>query len=259
LPVLVIAKYSDSQNCDSMNINSPSIMYEENHTAFMNNNIFHKWFQQCFLKSVIQKQKSLPFRENTFLLVDTARWYFDFDGLQVKDKFVTMKCFPYYAVSDLQPMDCGIIKCFKIMYRIELLETLLPLPNWNTQDIVIRNHKDLMLWDCCRMIKDAWSRVECTLLKVSWSKLLLKENIGELHTCTSIIEKNIQQIHALLDELPGCDHFTRYDLENWFEIDQKEKIHMKLCTEEICKDVEYDIQDQENTGSFDEDDELLYK
>ena len=234
LPALVIAKCRDSQNFNNMNINSSSIMYEENSTAFISNKVFHKWFIKCFLKSITKRQKRR--KEKTFLMVDTTRWYSDFDKLKVKDKYVIMKCFPYYAAPHLQPMDCGIIECFKLMYKKELLETLLPLPNCNTEDNVIRNQNDLILWDCCRMIRDAWLRVENTILKVSWSKLLLNENIGRF-ACTSIIERNVKQIHALLAKLPGCDLLERSDLENWFKIDEKEQILMKLCTEEVYRDL----------------------
>jgi hypothetical protein len=62
----------------------------------------------------------------------------------------------------MQPMDCGIIECFQRMYIKELVETLIPLPHSRTQNDVVSNHKDLIMWDCCRMIQDSWSYIENT-------------------------------------------------------------------------------------------------
>jgi hypothetical protein len=50
-----LAKFEDSEDSKNMNINSLSIMYEENCTALMDSNMFSKWFEKCFLKSIIER------------------------------------------------------------------------------------------------------------------------------------------------------------------------------------------------------------
>ncbi|XP_060819672.1 jerky protein homolog-like [Bombus pascuorum] len=238
LPALVISKFANSQNLKNMNINSLSIMYEENNKALMDGNLFNKWFQKCFLKSVIEKQMKQGYREKILLLVDDVRWnlFINYREAEHKDEFVIVMSFPCYVTPLVQPMDCGIIECFKRMYRKELLQTIKPLPTCCTQEDAVSNHKLLTMWDCCRMVQDAWMKVENTILKKAWGKLLKKE--GEQNFRERIIETDIGETVELLHKLPGCQRCNTIDVKNWYEIDNEEKMLMKIYTDEVLGDFE---------------------
>ncbi|XP_043591834.1 jerky protein homolog-like [Bombus pyrosoma] len=237
LAALVIAKFGDSQDSKKMNINSLSIMYEENSKALMDGNMFNKWFEKCFLKSVIKKQKRRGRREKILLMVDNARWDYNLDEAENKDEFVFVTCFPYHGTPLIQPTDCGIMECFKRMYRKELVETIMPLPIYYTQEEAVSNHKGLIMWDCCRMVQDAWSNVEDTILEKAWGKLL-KEKDEQNFRERQIIEADIDKTVALLHELPGCQWCNTVDVKSWYEIDSEEKMFMKVCTDEVLRDFE---------------------
>lgn len=236
LPVLVIAKIGDSLDSKKANINSLSIMYEENSNALMDNDLFNKWFEKCFLKSVIERQNKSGCKEKFLLLVDNARWNYNLEEAENRDESVFVTTFPHHVTPLIQPMDRGIIRCFKRMYRKELVETIMPLVTSNMLDNAILNHKDLIMWDCCRMIRDAWSNVENTILENAWGKLLMEKDDQKKFGDISIIKKDIKETVSLLHQLPGCQRCNTVGVKNWYEIDNEEKIFMKLCTDEVLRD-----------------------
>jgi hypothetical protein len=237
LPALVISKYEDSENSKNMDIDPISIMYEENSKALMDGNMFNKWFEKCFLKSVIEKRNGTGYREKVLLIIDNVKWDFNLHDVENKDEYVFVMCFPCYVTPLIQPMDCGIIECFKRTYRKELLKTLIPLSAYYTQEETVSNQKLLTMWDCCRMIRNAWTKVEDTILKEAWDKIFKGEDEQNFRE-RLIIEPDISEIVELLHALPGHQWCKAIDVKNWFEIDNEEKMFMKQYTEEVLRDFE---------------------
>ena len=133
--------------------------------------------------------------------------------------------FPCDVAPLIQPMDRGIIECFRRIYRKKLVETLMPLPNCNTKDDVVTNHNDLILWDCCRMIQDAWSNAKNVILIKAWGELLKYES-----------EQDEDDITIMGKSIAECQWCNRAGVKNWFEFDNINKMFMKVYIDEVIRD-----------------------
>ncbi|XP_033314511.1 jerky protein homolog-like [Bombus bifarius] len=253
LPVL-IHTFVKPQSSHNLNANLFSTIYTDNTNARMDSNIFNQWFEKCFLKSVKERQLKNGRREKTLLLLDHVGSRHDLKELNQKDEFVRVMSFPFKAAPLIQPMDRGIIACFKRKYRKELLETLMPLPICNTEQEVIDNHKQLTLRDCCRIVHDAWSSVNEVILKNAWD-ILLKNKSERSAEDLETIKKDVDETVALLHRLPGCEGCNRKGVVSWFQIDETDDTVMTICTDEVLQDFEYNPLNQVNIGTVDEEDE----
>ncbi|XP_043604800.1 jerky protein homolog-like [Bombus pyrosoma] len=175
LSILIIAGIEKSRRSKNFNIDDLSTMYRANTRGWMDNNA------------------SLDHGSG---LVST------------KDEFVKIMYFSFDATSLIQPMDHGIIACFKRMYRKELLKAIIPLPYYHTEDELIINHDKLEFRDCCRIMRDAWLNVNNAILKNAWNKLLKHES-EESAEDLQIIERDIDETLQLLHGLPGCEGCDR--------------------------------------------------
>ncbi|XP_043604782.1 tigger transposable element-derived protein 2-like [Bombus pyrosoma] len=172
--------------------------------ALMDSTIFNQWFEKHFLKSVKEKQLKNGRREKTLLLLGNVHSRHDLEELNKKDKFVTVKRFPCDVTPLIEPMDHGIITCFKRKYRKELMKTFMPLPIYNKEEEVIELYKELSMWYCCRIVHVAWSYVDDAIMINAWDSLL-KHKIMWKGEYTEKRETNVFKTLQLLHSLPGCE------------------------------------------------------
>jgi hypothetical protein len=234
LPVLVIGKTVETQSIEVFNRDGLTIIYEVNANAWMDINIFNEWFEKCFLKSVKERQLNNGRREATLLLLDNTHKYHHSKILDTKDEFVRVIHRSFDGILHIQPIDRGIIPCFKRMYRKELLETLIPIGLYYTMVDVIDNHNTLIMWDCCRMVRDAWSDVNNRILKRGWDVLLGR--VSEPEVDLSLLrEKDATAAQASLIRLRGYKCCDRDDVLKWFEIENKRNIFITIFTDEVVR------------------------
>jgi hypothetical protein len=138
----------ETQSSYNFNTHAFSTIYTANINAWINSTIFNLWFEECFLESVKERQEKNGSREKTLLLLDNTKSLPNLEDLNKKDEFVTLMSPPLDVTPLRQPMNCGIIVCFKQKYRKELVKTLMPLPICNTEKKLINIHKELNMWDC---------------------------------------------------------------------------------------------------------------
>ncbi|XP_043591761.1 tigger transposable element-derived protein 2-like [Bombus pyrosoma] len=235
LPLLVIGRTADIRSSHNLNTNAPTTIYTANANAWMNNSIFNLWFEECFIKSVKERQEMNRGREKTLLLLGSDRSLPDLNNLNKRDKFVTVMSTPLDVTHFIQPMNCGIITCFKRKYRKELVKALMPLPRYNTRSEVIDIYEELNAWDCCCIMRDAWSYVEDEIMEIAWN-VILKYEFRLNMDFTPNVCNDVGETVELLHSLPGCERCDSSSVHNWFLIDNIRNIITKVYTDKVIRD-----------------------
>ncbi|XP_060819671.1 jerky protein homolog-like [Bombus pascuorum] len=233
LPILIIGTEKENHKLYNFKTNIFSTIYKSKSNPCMDSTIFDQWFEDHFLTSVREKQNRGE-RQKTVLLLDNARSLHDLKNLNKKDNFVTVISIPNDVSRFVLPINCGILTCFIRKYRKELAKTLEPLPTCNTEDEVIDIHKNLNLWDCCRIVDKAWSKVDDIVIRNAWDTLLKRRNTHG--AVTKEDELDVYKTYKSLRELPGCLLCDETDVQKWFEVDRIDKIIMKIYTDEVIRD-----------------------
>ena len=77
------------------------------------------------LKIILYQSLKNINRENTLLQIANARSHSTCDILNQKDKFIKIMFLPSNVTSFMQPLDQGVIECFKRLCRKDLFKKLL--------------------------------------------------------------------------------------------------------------------------------------
>ena len=116
--------------------------------------IFTKWITQLDRTMVRQGRKIL-------LFLDNARCHPQ-EGLQLRN--ITLKFFPANCTSQLQPLDLGIIRCFKALYRKQLLRYVLAkMDNNQSNGSIIA--KCVTVLNAVDWIARAWNEVNSSTIQ----------------------------------------------------------------------------------------------
>ncbi|XP_050476721.1 jerky protein homolog [Bombus huntii] len=217
LPVLVVGTKMNPPCLNSFRILTS--IYRGSALPIIDSNLFDEWFDECFLKSVRERQQKIGRRMKTLLLLDNVFPHHETGIVSTKDESVKIMYLSYDAAPLIQPMDHGIIECFKRKYKIELLKTLVPCTQPYTMQGMVNNQCNLNLWDCCRMASHAWTNVSTSILKNAWDNLLKDESGQSLEEPE--IRQDIYQALEELSKIPGCGGCDSIDVMNWFETNKK--------------------------------------
>ncbi len=139
--------------------------------AWMNSEIFEKWFHNFFVPHVKQYCNDNGIEYKILLLLDNAPAHPSAESLQSSDGKVTPMFLPANTTSILQPMDQGVLEALKKRYKKRLLRHLifenesssLPLPNILKQLTI----KDVVYWSA-----QSWEEASSSSLARAWNKLL---------------------------------------------------------------------------------------
>ena len=230
LPVLVIGKKNDPPTICSFYTNVLPIMYRTNAKTYVNSKIFNDWFDNCFLKSVIGRQQKDGQREKTLLLLNNAGLKKSNSIIRTKDEFVNIMHFECDAAPLIQPMDRGIIACFKRKFRIELLESFMRASSSIsalTEEGLVYSYYQLEIDGCCYMAHNAWTNVKSPILENAWDKLL-KDESEQSPEDSEIIKQDINEALEKLNILPGCGKSDSIAIMNWFEADKKQDTDVQI-------------------------------
>ena len=220
LPVLTICAIQDPPSTQCFSARVLSIMHRTNTNPIMDSNIFNEWFNKCFLKSVTERQHKNRYREKTLLLLHNSGRDHENRIIRTKDEFVKIMYFSSDIAPLIQPMNRGIIACFKRMFRIELLESLMPTSNSVSEEELIHIYFHLKMDNYCNMVRNAWSKVKNPILKNAWDKLL-KDESEQSPEDFEIIKRDTNEALEKLNRLPGCRACDSITVMEWFETDKK--------------------------------------
>ena len=98
------------------------VSYKNQKSAWMNSTIFEEWFHNEFVPSVSQFLKSKNLPNKAILIIDNAPSHPDVSKL--KKDGISVIFLPPNVTSICQPMDQGVIECFKKLYRRKFLSSI---------------------------------------------------------------------------------------------------------------------------------------
>uniref|UniRef100_A0A5S6QV63 DDE-1 domain-containing protein n=1 Tax=Trichuris muris TaxID=70415 RepID=A0A5S6QV63_TRIMR len=96
-----------------MGVKSLPVAYGHQKKAWMNFKLVEDWMKKVFVPEVKRYQEAIGKTGEVLLLIDNAV----IDLLNSVDELVTIKFFPPNVISLIQPMDQGVIRSFKDLYR----------------------------------------------------------------------------------------------------------------------------------------------
>ena len=231
LPLTFIHKYQKPHCFKHVNVNALPVKYYAQRNAWMNVEIFIKWFETEFVPEVRKHLKNRGLEPKAILLLDNAPSHPDEGRLISDDKKITAMFLPANTTSLIQPMDQGVLKR---RYRKSLLRKLLMADDENQSMIAFV--KSLNIKDVIYMIGNAWEDVPSTTVCKSWFKLLHGDDSVPDETEPSSIDKSSEEsCEDILHQLD--DSLTSEDISNWMSVDQDDPGYQYATDEEIVQQV----------------------
>lgn len=232
LKILVIGK-SKKPQC-FRGVKSLPVDYYANQTAWMNTQIFCEWLNKLNKKMKKDKRKILLFIDNC-----TAHTCFP-QLSNIKIQFL-----PANTTSKLQPLDQGIIRNFKCIYRKEVVCRML-------SDMEKKVATKITVLDAIRMATKSWKNVSPTTIANCFKKSGFSVEFNDLQE-NLVLKLNTQpsseQWEAINRHLGMQDTIS---FEEFVDIDLHVPTDAKLTDEEIINSVietsgeENDVDDDNN-------------
>lgn len=227
LPVLTIGKLQNPL-CIS-HIKSSPINYECSKQASMNPDIFESWLKKLDDKFSRENRKIA-------LIINDDR-----NQRKIKENMKAIKVYviPSNLASAFQPMDQGIIKCFKYFYRKNAVLKFISSLN-NSKTI-----KTSML-NCIRDVHMSWENVSPSVISGSFRKAgFFKNNNGDISDLTSPIDsESIQEEWRQLKELSHIPSDMTF--ESYVNIDENFMLLTHISDNEIINELLYGDKESEN-------------
>lgn len=227
LPILVIEKEKKLQ-CFK-NITSLPVTYAAQKRAWMNSMLFLDWFKNNFIKNVKKWRQDRNKTGKVLLLLDSAYCHPSIELLNSIDLNFRVMYFQPNVASLIQPMNQGVIKKLKIMYRKQMLRRL--LLNEGTQESVVAFFKAMNLKHCCYMIADAWDTLTEENVRNAWKNLWA---VAENHKTRENTDQNdLNEFVDLFNNIPGFNYCNNDDVVDWLAIDANDPGHNLLDDSEV--------------------------
>lgn len=173
IPILVIGR-SKNPRC-FRNKNLPSY-YASQNSIWMTKNIFFDWFNNCFMRSILEIQRNRNENYDVALFLDNAGSHPSSEEL---NRFHT-KCkvffFPPNTTSLIQPMDQGVIERLKRGYKMAFHKNMI----FRDGQISIPDFiKKFTVYDAIVSISSIWNEISAEVLRNSWNPLTKKRQNNE--------------------------------------------------------------------------------
>lgn len=211
LPLVVIGKYANPRKLKNIPKNILPVYYTNQKSAWMDSNIFEKWFKEEFVPrvSAFLKEKKLPLK--AILYLDNAPCHPSAETLSVND--IKVYYLPPNTTSLIQPMDQGIIENLKRRYRSQLLHNAL---NAQKEKIdIITFLKSISLKDVIYWISDAWIAVEPAMIKKCWKKLLSAKFFEHENEDNVTAEFNTIDLLSDIRQLNDYENINEDVIQDW--------------------------------------------
>ena len=121
---LVIGKSLNPRCLHHVNRSLLPCIYTNTRKAWMTGACFKDWFFQRFCPAVRKHLRKLGQEEKAILLIDNAPSHPSGDILKSKDGKIFASFMPKNTTSKIQPLDQGVINCFKLFYKDQLCEAM---------------------------------------------------------------------------------------------------------------------------------------
>jgi hypothetical protein len=232
---LVIGKYKNPRCFKNVNLGNIGISYKNNNKAWMTAQTFQEWLQ-TFDKII---RLSSPERR-VLLLLDNAGSH-SLHGIELKN--VEIKFLPPNTTSKLQPLDAGIIACFKRKYRRHFQRFLIEELEKN---LICPSKLDLL--NAIRFVVEAWNGVSIDTIINCWNH-------------TGIIKRSLPVSECINDEENNditciSNDITKLNLSQPMSINEYINFHEERIIEDIIdcdpmkeleEDADEDIEELDDT------------
>lgn len=230
LPLLVIGK-SAKPRCFK-NVSELPVKYVSQKSAWMDREIFHKWFTEDFIPDA--KARRVNDNDKILLILDNAPSHPKISELNDIDQSVKVVYLPPNVTALVQPMDQGVIENLKRAYKQRFLRKVL-LASEDGSHTLTNFIKAWNVLECCRTLSAAWDSVSETAVSNSWKKLgstfiptaptveTRPTTVGELVDLANLVSPN--------------SNFTEQEISYWLEDDQSCPTFRILSDDEIVHSV----------------------
>lgn len=225
------------------NVKSLPVEYKANKKAWMTSKFFSEWLQK--LDNEMKKRK-----KKIVLLIDNCGAHTSFPKLQN----IEIAFFPANCTSILQPLDMGIIKCFKGYYRKRLVDSILV----NFENKVEDPFKAVNVKEACDNIAGSWWEVTEKTIRNCWKKAGLcvmedkksdndensiDNDLSDDQECVLHIKKSVSQLEETSGKKFGIS------IEDYLTADDDLMVFAGVTDEDILSEITDEI------GNNDEDDD----
>lgn len=193
----------------------------------MSTQIFNEWLSD-FDKRITKEKRKIV------LIMDNCTVHNSPPRLQSID----VRYLPPNCTSILQPLDMGIIKCFKCYYRRRLVEKILILYDTNT-------NLTINIKEACDEISGSWKEVTSQTIKNCSKKA------GFIFDTNDYIDNNEDEINAidnLRERIVQYNKDLSSETDIFVEVDDDLQLYSENTDEEILQDIQKakDIQEEDD-------------
>jgi hypothetical protein len=164
LPPLIIGKAKKPRAFQNKTGAQLGFQYQNNAKAWMTANIYREWLQQWDFELGTRKRKIVLLQDN-------------FSGHIVPDDLqnISVVNFAPNLTAHVQPLDQGIIRCFKAHYRANYIRRAIDRYNTGVTPSAIYDINQLQ---AMRLADRAWQEVDTTTIQHCWHKAGILPDIG---------------------------------------------------------------------------------
>nr|XP_050022695.2 tigger transposable element-derived protein 6-like [Dermacentor andersoni] len=212
------------------------VEYTANKESWMTRAIFTDWLRTLDRKFAAQNR-------NILLFVDNCSAHCDINGL----KAIRLEFLPKNTTAVLQPMDLGIIKNLKTLYRRHLLERIL---------VCMESGKpyDVNLLGACHMLATSWNAVKADTIANCFRKCGFSETTEAC--CTADFDVQVDQDDGSIVLDPAYAVLSEgVDLESFVDVDNGVETTGPLTDAEIIEAASSQQHDSRAASTPDSDDE----
>lgn len=240
LPLLLIGKSKKPRPFKNINVNSLPVKYTNQRSAWMNSEIFEKWFYDDFVPHVKEHLAQLNLPPKAVLLIDNAPCHPEEEMLISGE--IRAILLPPNVTSIIQPMDQGVIETTKRHYKKKLITHILECEENLNEALKKINVKDVIY-----KVAQAWQLVNPATIRKSFNKIIVeKRRQGESQQTENTPTDG--ELLEIINGIEGCEEVLEEDICEWLDVENQHPNFEILNDEEIIQAVNpsSDINDAEN-------------
>lgn len=207
------------------------VFWQSNRKAWVTAVLFTQWFHQCFITEVKRylEKEELPFK--VLLILDNAPGHPV--SLGTEDKNVEVLFLPPNTTSLLQPLDQGVIRCFKAIYIRQVFEMLYTMANECPDIGLMECWKSFTIADAILFIKGAMEELKSETIIACWKNLwndivLSSEDTHDINSHLTTIFNIAQKIDG-----EGFNDITQEELSDY--INEEDQVFTNEELEDLVK------------------------
>ena len=237
LPLLFIGKYKKPRCFKNISRESLPVIYENQSNAWVNREIFAKWFHGSFVPTVKRKLIELGIEPKAVLLLDNCSANPDETELMSSDGKIIAKFLPPNVTSLIQPMDQGVLESMKRRYRRKILEELILKDD---EGLSMSDYlKSMHMLQVITLVSASWAEISAETLRLSWRKILPEspspQSTEPGATQRAVEQNSIEEFTSLFQILGQT--LSEDEVSDWLQTDQYDMGYTHLTDNEIVSSV----------------------